>query len=412
MKISKTIKIKIGDLSNNKTLILDSLLRKNTKAINLCLNKVKEGEIITHKLVYKDLRKLNLPATVIHGARAKSVEIIKSIYKKRSKTFPILKNSKVRYDNVNIRLRYTNNKLYPNFISLLYKAGVSGRSDNKVELPLIINSIYQKEIIKQIGEEYKLGATELVKYKDNFYVHISYSKEIDLPIPNKDFSPIGIDIGITNLAVSVAQSSVRFHSGKRVKWKNSFFREQKRELQKNFAIKEIKRLKGRQTRYNDFYIDNIAKNIVEQAKQEHKPVIVMEDLTWIKEKTIRNLRKNQRMKHNDWAWKRLQQKIQYKANWEGIPIKYIDGAYTSQDCCKCGKRNKRIKNIYKCKSCGFISNADYNAGRNIAKRFFNAISMEEQASINNASNSIIQESIKAETDSIVGNFEKEESSNP
>ncbi len=155
MKLNKTLRIKIGKLSNNKTLILDRLLRINTKAINFCLNKAREGKGITHKLVYKDLRKLNLPSTIVHGARNKSVEIIKSFYKLKGKKFPESNKNSVRYDNVSIILRHTNNKLYPNFISLLYKAGTSGKSDNRVELPLIINSTYQKEIIKQIGNLYR-----------------------------------------------------------------------------------------------------------------------------------------------------------------------------------------------------------------------------------------------------------------
>lgn len=71
MKLQKTIKIKIGKLSKNKQIILNHLLSKNTKAINFCLQKAKEGQIISHSLVYKDLRKLKIPATVIHGCRSK-----------------------------------------------------------------------------------------------------------------------------------------------------------------------------------------------------------------------------------------------------------------------------------------------------------------------------------------------------
>lgn len=69
MKLQKTLKLKIGKLSNNKKNKLDILLRKNTKAINFCLQKAKQGNIITHELVYQDLRKLNLPSTIVHGAR-------------------------------------------------------------------------------------------------------------------------------------------------------------------------------------------------------------------------------------------------------------------------------------------------------------------------------------------------------
>lgn len=400
MKLQKTLKIKIGKLSKNKQNKLDVLLRKNTKAINFCLNKAKKGKIITHHLVYEDLRKLNLPATIIHGARAKSVEIIKSFYKKKGKkTFPELKKSRVRYDNRVVKLRHTNNKLYPEFVSLLYKAGTKGKYDNRIELPLIVNSDYQKEIIKEIGNKFKLGASELVKKNNNFYIHISYSKEVDIPIPDKSFSPIGIDIGINNLAVSVAQSSVIFFSGKRINWKNEFFRKERYKLQKNFALQEIKRLRKKQTRYNDYYINNISKEIMGQAKNEEKPVIVMENLTYIQQTS--KVRKRQKYKYHSWVFKRLQKAIEYKSLWEGIPVVYIDPYHSSKICSKCGELNKRTKHTYKCKSCGIECNSDYNAGRNL-QQFFRSICSKERASINNASNEIIPEP-KAKKDGIVRN---------
>jgi len=407
MKLSKTLKIKIGKLSNNKQNRLDILINKNTKAINFCLDKVKEGKLITHGLVYKDLRKLNLPATVIHGCRAKSVEIIKSYMKikkkKKNTKFPELKNSRVRFDNRVVKLRKTDNILYKYFISLLYKAGTKGKSDNRIELPLMINSEYQKEIIQQIGDIYKLGSTELIKKGNDYFIHISYSKEIDIPVPDKSFSPVGIDIGINNLAVSVAQSSVVFCSGRGIDYKNTFFRKQKYKLIYNFAYQELKRMKRRQTRYNDFYIHNIAKRITVQAKRETKPVIVMENLKHIKEVII--IKKKQRARHNDWVFSRLQKVIEYKALWEGIPVIYIDPYHSSQICSKCGELNKRIKHTYKCKSCGFECNSDYNAGRNLQNLFL-AKCQEEQASINNAFNPNNQEP-KAKRDIGVMNIVKE-----
>ena len=384
MKLQKTLKLKIGRLSKRKQKILDNLLDKNLKAINYCLSKAKKGKKIIHQLVYTDLRKLDLPATVIHGARAKAVEIIK-LYKRRKgkKSFPKIKNSRVRYDNITTKLRKTDNKLYKYFISLLYKAGIKGKSDNRIELPLIVNSDYQKEIVKQIGDTYKLGATELVKKGNDYFIHISYSKEINIPKPDNTFSPIGVDIGINNLAVSVAQSSVKFFNGRRVKWKNEFFRKQRYKLICNFAYQELKRLKGRQTRYNDFQIHNIAKRIVEQAKKEDKAVIVMEDLSHIRDRA--KINKKQKYQLHSWIFRRLQKTIEYKALWEGIPVTYVKASYSSQICSKCGKLNKRNKHIYKCKYCGFECNADYNAGRNL-QNFFRAICSGEQASINNASN--------------------------
>ena len=405
IKLQKTIKIKIGRLSKRKQNILDILIRKNTKAINFCLQKIKKGKYITHNLVYKDLRKLNLPATVIHGCRAKSVEIIKSYYnRKNKKTFPELKNSRVRYDNQVVKLRHTNNKLYPEFVSLLYKAGISGKnckSGNRIELPLILNSDYQKEIVKYIGTNYKLGASELVKKRDNYFIHITYSKEIEIPIPDESFSPVGVDIGISNLAVSVAQSSIRFFSGKRINWKNEFFRKQRAILQQDFALHKIKRLKGRQTSYNNFYINNISSDIIKQAKQEKEPVIILENLKRILE--ITKINKKQRTRLHSWIFRKLQRTIQYKANWEGIPVVYIDPYHSSQICSKCGELNKRNKHTYKCKKCGFECNSDYNAGRNLQQLFL-AKCQKEKASINNASNYVKPEFTKTTKDNIVRNL--------
>src|SRR3989344_8693099 len=133
MKLLKTLKVKIGKLSNNKRNILNILIKKNTKAINFCLQKAEKVIYITHNLVYEDLRKLNLPATVIHGCRAKSVQTMKSFYKRKGKkTFPIFKNSSVRYDNQVVKVRYTDNKLYPEFVSILYKRGIQGKQNNRI----------------------------------------------------------------------------------------------------------------------------------------------------------------------------------------------------------------------------------------------------------------------------------------
>jgi len=400
MKLSRTLKIKIGKLSKRKQNLLANLLSKNAKAINFCLQKAKNGKRITHELVYRDLRKLNLPATVIHGCRAKSVEIYKSYRKRKGKKrFPVVKNSRVRYDNRVVRLRKTDNVLYNYFISLLYKAGQKGKSDNRIELPLLVNSEYQTEIIQQIGEAYMLGSTELVKRGGDYYVHVSYSREVDIPSPDSSFSPIGVDIGINNLAVSVAPSSVLFQSGKRVIWKNEFFRKQKAILQQNAAFQEMYRLKGRQTRYNDFYIHNIAKSIVEQAKRENRPVIVLEDLTHIRDTS--KVRHKQRYKHHTWIFRRLQHAIEYKAVWESIPVIYMNPYHSSQICSRCGALNKRKKHTYKCSNCGFECNADYNAGRNLQK-FFLATCQGERAHINSASNWAIPEP-QAEKDNLVGN---------
>ena len=63
--------------------------------------------------------------------------------------------------------------------------------------------------------------------------------------------------------------------------------------------------------------------------------------------------------------------IEYKAERVGIKVKYVDSAFTSQTCSKCGyvdKENRITQDKFECKKCGFTLNADHNAAINIARK--------------------------------------------
>lgn len=389
MQLSKTIKIRVGDLTNIKIDIIESLLKKNVRGINHCIDIIEKKNIYhqtkLHHLVYKDLRKLDLPACVCHSIRQKSVEVMKSFKKQKNNiNKPILKNSCVRFDNVQTQLIKSKAKLYPYFVSLLYKAGSMGKSD-RINLPLIINSNYQKEIINKLfNNKYKQGSAELLKKNNKYYINLSYSKEVNIPEPDETFSPIGIDLGVNNLAVSVANGSVKFHNGKRSKWKRNFFYKQRRKLQQNLNTNILRQQRNNEWQWMTAINHNISDNIIKQAKQVTKPVIVLEDLKGIR-KHSKKLSKSTRRMINSWAFRQLQDMITYKANWDNIPVEFINAEYSSQICNKCGCLGKRDKHSFKCNNCGYECNSDYNAGRNL-QHFFIAKCKGEQATINMASN--------------------------
>ena len=75
----------------------------------------------------------------------------------------------------------------------------------------------------------------------------------------------------------------------------------------------------------------------------------------------------------NWSYFELQSMIEYKAKMEGITVRYVNPAYTSQTCSVCGMIGERKEQaVFKCmnSSCleyGKEVNADFNAARNIAK---------------------------------------------
>ncbi|MFJ9909912.1 RNA-guided endonuclease TnpB family protein, partial [Streptomyces sp. NPDC101152] len=91
-------------------------------------------------------------------------------------------------------------------------------------------------------------------------------------------------------------------------------------------------------------------------------------------KGIRNrvrLRKPQRVALHAWAFAQLAGFIVYKAKRAGVPLVFVDPAYTSQTCCECGhtdKKNRVDQGLFICRRCGVVAHADRNASHNIATR--------------------------------------------
>ncbi|MDD1702762.1 MAG: transposase [Methanoregula sp.] len=62
----------------------------------------------------------------------------------------------------------------------------------------------------------------------------------------------------------------------------------------------------------------------------------------------------------------LQRQVEKRAFERGIPVFYINPAYTSKRCCRCGEFGRRTKKRFECPHCGFVVHADVNAAYNIA----------------------------------------------
>lgn len=62
----------------------------------------------------------------------------------------------------------------------------------------------------------------------------------------------------------------------------------------------------------------------------------------------------------------LQRQVEKRALERGIPVIYVNPAYTSKRCSRCGQFGRRSRKHFECPHCGFVAHADVNAAFNIA----------------------------------------------
>jgi IS605 OrfB family transposase len=210
-------------------------------------------------------------------------------------------------------------------------------------------------------EEARLKGARLVKKDNEYFLNLVLEKEVNLPRWEECETIIGVDIGINYIAVCSALTKdgkftnpLFFKGGE---WKHLCDR--KRKITRSKEFKKI-------TRRQNEILHIVSKKVVEYAKQFPKPIIIMEKLGYFK-----NNSKNKRWKFllGNWARKKLQFMIEYKAKWEGIPVIYVNPAYTSLTCHYCGVEGIRKGLVFKCLNCGREYNADANASMNLARKF-------------------------------------------
>lgn len=118
-----------------------------------------------------------------------------------------------------------------------------------------------------------------------------------------------------------------------------------------------------QSNYNRTYNHYLSSQIIKFALDNKAGQINMELLS-MKEAVKGTLL-------DKWPYYQLQQMVEYKAEREGIKVRYVDPYRTSQICSICGhyeegQREKQELFTCKNKDCGRTLNADYNASRNNA----------------------------------------------
>ncbi len=140
------------------------------------------------------------------------------------------------------------------------------------------------------------------------------------------------------------------------------------------ARRVLRRLRGREKRFVLEVCRCAAKKIVQFVLKTSSPVLVFESLEGIR-KRVRPFTSRSRRDLHAWPFRILLSTIRYLAEESRIPVFFVNPAYTSQMCPRCGliSRSHRQKNNYFCKKCRYQNNADVVAATNIASLWFYSV---------------------------------------
>jgi len=224
----------------------------------------------------------------------------------------------------------------------------------------------------------EINSVTVIERDGHLYGRVALTLEIPEPV---GVTPVGVDLNETNALVAVdADGNELFISGLATKVKNKRTMQTTARVQRKLAAKKaegqdthsvrraLKRLGGRRKRRTRDFARVAAKTLVQWAPSD--AVLVFEDLSRIP-RAEKGLTRGVALRRRLSVWQHgaIREAVTSKAEMRGLAIVYINPAYTSQNCARCGLRGERHRHTFTCPSCGHEAHADVNAAINIRSRF-------------------------------------------
>ncbi len=216
-------------------------------------------------------------------------------------------------------------------------------------------------------EQCRIGESDLLYRKGALYLYATVDVP-DSPMNEHPLGFLGVDLGIVNIATLSDGTNFSGSHVNRVRHQHRRLRGKLQQKGTRSAKRLLAKRSGREDRFAKDVNHRISKTIVAEAERTGHG-IALEDLEGIRDR-VRS-RKPQRTTLHSWSFHQLGSFIDYKAIRAGVPVVYVDPAYTSQGCSGRGhvsKRNRPDQATFLCTSCGLSLPADWNAAVNIAKR--------------------------------------------
>lgn len=400
-EIEKELKKLDSDKKTSDKEIRDRLLNERKELDEDVKNKKKDflqcsKQNSTYQLVSKEFKQY-IPSDILANLNQKIQENYNNNQKKIESGERALSTYKKGMEipfsireNKRLKLFVKENGIYLKwFKGILFKLEFGkDASNNRCIVERLIESDKQQ---KGKGEDYVANnsSIKLIKKGNDKSTRIFLLLSIDIPakkqVLDKDVV-LGVDLGIKcplYLAIN-KNDNFKMQIGDIEHFHNqrTMFQKRFKSLQKLMCtqgghgrkkkLEPLEKLKEKERNWVHTQNHVYSREVIKQALKQNAGTIHMESLKDFGKGKEGYVKDEYKYLLRYWSYYELQSMIEYKAKLEGIEVKYIDPAYTSQTCSYCGERGERKKQEEfvctnpQCKRRGEKINADFNAARNIA----------------------------------------------
>ena len=277
----------------------------------------------------------------------------------------------VRFTNRGWRLDHSEERTH----EFCWRVPQAGRG-NAFWIPLCINPTQRELWTDLFDGDVTVGEFRLQEHCTNWVLHVTVEYAVAEPEEPDNPTPIGFDIGESKLLTGCALTDngdptrpYIYDGGRARHLRKEMFTTLRRLQERDAEWRVDERFDHYQNALTDI-VEKASRQAIAYTRQFENPVIVLEDLSSIRENLDYGAFMNRRL-HN-WAFARLTGRIEDKARDAGIPVRFVNPAYTSRTCHGCGhigSRNSQAQ--FRCANpeCWVTEyQADINASVNIARR--------------------------------------------
>ncbi|WP_324759503.1 RNA-guided endonuclease InsQ/TnpB family protein [Haloarcula sp. GH36] len=231
------------------------------------------------------------------------------------------------------------------------------------------------------ADDAEMGESRLFERDGTWYLHITVTRDVEdeSEASADERTPIGVDIGEASLVTvchpdesgSPVRPRLWVDDGKAVRRLRKTYFTAKRRLQKRGSERIAESYGDALWDQIDDVFHRVTREVVAYAESVENPVLVLEDLTYIRENMDYGEYMNRRL--HGWGFAKLHAQIRYKAAEKGIPVETVNPQNTSKACHACGEHGYRPRQAtFRCSndSCWVGEyQADVNGAINIADRY-------------------------------------------